>query len=65
MQKAVSTVSTLLRFFLMSCANFWIVCSQCFCICAKGRVKKNWEKAVRLTAWVDHPLPSPKAVRKM
>ena len=32
----------------------------------KGRVqKKNCEKAVRLTAWVDPPLPSPEAVRKM
>ena len=28
---------------------------------SKGRGKKNWEKAVRLTAWVDPP--SPKAVR--
>ena len=27
--------------------------------------KKNWKKAVRLTAWVDPPLPSPEAVRKM
>ena len=25
--------------------------------------KKNWKKAVRLTAWVDPPLPSPEAVR--
>ena len=32
----------------------------------KGRgQKKNCEKAVRLTAWVDPPLPSPEAVRKM
>ena len=31
----------------------------------KGRVKKNCEKAVRLTAWVDPPSPSPEAVRKM
>ena len=28
-------------------------------------VKKKTEKAVRLTAWVDPPLPSPEAVRKM
>ena len=28
-------------------------------------LKKNCEKAVRLTAWVDPPLPSPEAVRKM
>ena len=27
-------------------------------------IKKNWKKAVRLTAWVDPP-PSPEAVRKM
>ena len=27
--------------------------------------KKNGKKAVRLTAWVDPPLPSPEAVRKM
>ena len=27
--------------------------------------KKNGKKAVRLTAWVDPPSPSPKAVRKM
>ena len=27
--------------------------------------KKNAYKAVRLTAWVDPPLPSPEAVRKM
>ena len=39
------------------------------CICdfnsplGKGS-KKNWEKAVMLTAWVDPPLPSPEAVRK-
>ena len=25
--------------------------------CNKGRRKKKWEKAVRLTAWVDPPLP--------
>ena len=28
-------------------------------------VKKNGKKAVRLTAWVDPPSPSPEAVRKM
>ena len=27
--------------------------------------KKNGKKAVRLTAWVDPPPPSPEAVRKM
>ena len=27
--------------------------------------KKNGKKAVRLTAWVDPPLPSPEAVKKM
>ena len=27
--------------------------------------KKNVYKAVRLTAWVDPPSPSPEAVRKM
>ena len=27
--------------------------------------KKNGKKAVRLTAWVDPPSPSPEAVRKM
>ena len=26
-------------------------------------LKKNCEKAVRLTTWVDPPLPSPEAVR--
>ena len=31
----------------------------------EGLKKKNCEKAVRLTAWVDPPLPSPEAVRKM
>ena len=31
----------------------------------EGVKKKNCEKAVRLTAWVDPPLPSPEAVRKM
>ena len=31
----------------------------------EGFKKKNCEKAVRLTAWVDPPLPSPEAVRKM
>ena len=35
-----------------------------FCI-REGFKKKNWEKVVRLTAWVDPPLPSHKAVRKM
>ena len=28
-------------------------------------VKKKGKKAVRLTAWVDPPSPSPEAVRKM
>ena len=28
-------------------------------------LKKNAYKAVRLTAWVDPPSPSPEAVRKM
>ena len=33
---------------------------------AKGSIKKkNGKKAVRLTAWVDPPSPSPEAVRKM
>ena len=32
----------------------------------KGSIqKKNAYKAVRLTAWVDPPSPSPEAVRKM
>ena len=35
------------------------------CELREGVKKKNWEKAVRLTAWVDPPLPSPEAVRKM
>ena len=36
-----------------------------FLLFSKGRgQKKNCEKAVRLTAWVDPP-PSPEAVRKM
>ena len=37
---------------------------ELMCLLREG-VKKNWEKAVRLTAWVDPPLPSPEAVRKM
>ena len=31
----------------------------------EGFKKKNSYKAVRLTAWVDPPSPSPEAVRKM
>ena len=31
----------------------------------EGVKKKNWKKAVRLTAWVDPSPPSPEAVRKM
>ena len=31
----------------------------------EGVKKKNGKKAVRLTAWVDSPSPSPEAVRKM
>ena len=31
----------------------------------EGVKKKNGKKAVRLTAWVDPPSPSPEAVRKM
>ena len=48
--------------FLMSCKLLVVINPG---LLGKGSKKKNWEKAVRLTAWVDPPLPSPEAVRKM
>ena len=41
------------------------ICGHVSFFVREGFKKKNCEKAVRLTAWVDPPLPSPEAVRKM
>ena len=50
--------------------NIYIICifiiiTFFIMLLREGFKKKNCEKAVRLTAWVDPPLPSPEAVRKM
>ena len=41
----------------MSCPQKFVLAQLAVSILREG-LKKNWEKAVRLTAWVDPPSPS-------